>query len=238
MSIILDVIFIFLILICIFVGAKKGLFRTLFDFVAYILAFILSAVGSGYFAEPLYNNFFKDSVMTNINQSLSNNIDINNLHQSVKGVLSNIPETIKSYANAIGINLDNLLKETIITNNVTQTNQVGQIIEENIVSPIATSICKVLLFIVFFIVLLCIFRIISYIISKGISFTSITESTDKILGAVFGVLKGVGLTIFFAVLLLFIANLLSEVKPDFHSAISQSYIVQFVDRLVLWVQQI
>ena len=98
MSLLLDGIVLLIILLCFFVGWRRGVAITLLNFVALVAAFTVAVLLSPFLSNSIYETFFKSGVTEKISQSIGNSIG-DGAEAVITGILSAIPSFAAVFLN-------------------------------------------------------------------------------------------------------------------------------------------
>lgn len=174
-----DLIIVGIILFFAIIGLQKGIFITLVNFIRYVLGFSLCVFSADRLPQPIYDNFLQDKIQDTVNKKIvtSSNIDeiINNINESV----DSLPTFLKNSISVSSLKIS--------------SSNISQNITNEVFEPLILGILKVLIFIIVFILFFGITGAIIHHIRKKRKENkkkSIVVFTDRLLGFVFGMLKG------------------------------------------------
>ena len=224
MSFILDAIIILIILLFVFLSAKKGFVRTLIEVVGFVAALVIAFTFSSPIANTIYDKMIQPSVVKTVENVASDGIS--KATSAVDAVWDKMPTFITES------NFFDLSKETITTtvqNQATnETAQLAQSISDSFVKPATTKLLSVLISVILVVILLFVVKILAKYINKLFTF-SIVGDINKTLGGVLGLVKGAAVAVIFC---LVISLILSFTKDGFliftYDAINSSYIFKFL----------
>ncbi len=199
-GIILDVLTLAVLVIFIFISAKKGFARTILEFAAIIVAILLAVALGGKAADWVYDSFIKDSLVSGITTTVDNA-----LNDTVENFTESLPEILVKGAKAFGI------YDKISECRLESVEGTVSALETNIMRPIATSILKVIASIILFVVLLFLLNLLVKAIDKVFKLPVVGD-LNRALGGIVGFLKG--LAVLFVAFSL-IAAISVAVKGDF-----------------------
>lgn len=224
MSYILDGIIILIIILFVFLSAKKGFVRTLIEAVGFIAAIIVAFTFSSPIASTVYDKIIQPSVV----KTVENVADKSSARatSAVDAVWEKMPTFITESS------FFNLSKEGITNTVETQaTNdsiQLAQNISEAFVKPVTTKLLSVLISVILTVALLFVIKLLAKYINKLFSF-SVIGNINKTLGGVLGIIKGAAVAVIFC---LIISLILSFTKDGFliftYDAIHSSYIFKYL----------
>ncbi len=178
-----DLIIVGIVLFFAIIGLQKGIFITLVNFIRYVLGFSLCVFSADRLPQPIYDNFLQDKIQDTVNKKIvtSSNIDeiINNINESV----NSLPDFLKNSISVSSLKIS--------------SSNISQNITNEVFEPLILGALKILIFIIVFILF---FGITGAIINhirkknknkrKGNKKKSIVVFADRLLGFVFGTLKG------------------------------------------------
>lgn len=203
--------------VCLFfaaVAAKKGFIKAMLDIVFSILA----SVGAWYLAAALCDDIYRLFLREKMIGYISDNV-MEGLSSSVDSLASSVPQWIVDTAVNAGIIRD----PTTISAELSSTATAASI-EQAFIGPIAVYVVKAALFVLLAFLFGVILRIISHFIGKAVR-RSAVRTPDIILGAVFGILKGLVVSLIVALFLYFLAFMIPG--SDFTKYIDHSYFCKY-----------
>lgn len=187
MSLLLDGIVLLIILICFFVGWRRGAAITLLNFVALIAAFTAAVLLSPGLSNTIYEMFFKSGVTEQISQTIGNSIG-----EGAEAVITNIISVIPSFA-AVFLNSSSFDSGTIsglIENGGQDSVNSAAEAVEGLISPAFTALIGIILMLVLFLVLYAVFKFIARLLSKFFELP-VLSLINRIFGGVIGIAEGV-----------------------------------------------
>ena len=218
MAIWLDVIFVLIVAISIFIAMKKGFVRSLIEVIGYVLAVVLAFSFSGVVAEFLYDNFLNETIVNTIETAILQNSSnvINELPSYIKMLIPSSNADLNSVLQAGSINVETISEQVYVT-----------------IRPIAVNVIKTIATFVIFAICLIISRILAKLLNsmfKGV----VLGTANKLLGGVLGAVKGVVIGSVFS-LCVYLATVLPSVSfLDFATdALYNSFICKSVVNFIL-----
>lgn len=217
MNYILDLIIIALLLISIFLCAKKGFVKTVTGFIGLLLsiyfAITLSLPAANFAYEKIVEPACEKSIISAIG---GNNDDLNS------GVWDSLPSFVRNSAEKYGLS-----KENIISSAEEKTETLAHKITETAVKPVTVPLLKSVISLVLFIVLYIASKFLSKVLNKIFSF-SIIGTANKFLGGVIGLAKGSIYGVLFVLITVFIVSLTGGFLCFTDSAIQTSKVFKFI----------
>ena len=198
MDFIVDFLIVAVFALCIFVGVKNGLIRSIIGLVVVAAAAALAVWLSEPVASGIYDLFIKKSLETAVAAQLPDMSSAQLTSQNVQEVISSLPAAIVKAAQSMG---------------------------DDIAKPIAVAVLKVLSFAVIFFVCDFFLQIAAKAVCKLFELPVI-RSVNRTLGGVFGALKGVFVAVFACLLLDAAASFAPGTQ--FASAVGASKLVSLI----------
>ena len=227
MALFLDVILLAALVIFVVLGAKKGFIRALLDGFSTLIAGVLAYT----FVEPAsqyaYDSFVRNLVRNSLSNALNSTTnDFGSVTEKVEILIDKIPESAINFSAKFGFNVDAVAdsiiksrpgdKEVLIDTIMTD-------IADKIMMPLVETITFIVLLVAFVFVLAVVIRLFDSLIKK----IPVVKETDKVFGALLGLLKGVIVIFVACTVLAFIAG--SSQDEQFVEIVSSSKILEFVN---------
>ena len=185
MAVIIDLLILAVILICVLKAYKKGFFRSMFSVVVKIISFIAAYIASGKLAPVLYDSYFRDGVIRNIDSRIDSSVPMGMSDQATAAI-SSIPNILSGAVRLFGFDASKM-EEILSSTDLSADVAAG--LESAVVAPIVIGICKVVIFsIVAFIVSLVLNAIVDMII--GVRKLPVLHQADKLFGIALGLVNG------------------------------------------------
>lgn len=220
MAHIIDIILVAAVLLIVFISAKRGIIRTVFDLASGIIAFLGAKVLAPAVSVFLYDSFVKEIVLNFLNEKYSGIENaIADSVSSLTSVFDFLPAGVLTYMENSGMMDSQALSHSIMTS-ITTVEQ----LESSVAAPVITSLLQILSFAVLALVLLVVLRIASGFLSKLITKVKIADKLNTILGAVFGLLKG----LVYIVIIASVVSIVSCSSETVAAYAADSYICSFV----------
>ena len=223
MSIILDLIIVLIVLLFVFLSAKKGFVRTLIEVVGFIAAIVIALSLSTPIADFIYDSSIQPIVANTVKSAVSEGGS--NVNEAVDSVWNKLPAFLTEN------NFFNLSKDTISSTVSTQSNATASQLTTTIDSFIKPSVSKllsVLISVILVVMLLFIVKILAKLVNKLFTF-SVIGDINKTLGGILGLVKGAAVAVIFCMI---VSLVLSFSKNGFliftYDAINSSYLFKFL----------
>ena len=227
MGIVLDVILVLILIAVVVVSAKKGIIKTLVELAAFALAIFLAAQTAQPVANGMYKAFFSKTVERGLYEVLPENSSKLTNSDKAKYVFDEMPEFAKRQAEKCGISVDSVA-EQIAKGNFANNDSLYQTLESDIVKPIAVAVLKHIMFFVLAVLYALVLTAILKSFAKGLKKSHLIVGTDKLVGGVIGVAKGV-------IIVFLVGCLLSYLEPRFENeklkeAVNDSSVVEICEK--------
>ena len=220
MDFIVDFLIVAVFALCIFVGVKNGLIRSIIGLVVVAAAAALAVWLSEPVASGIYDLFIKKSLETAVAAQLPDMSSAQLTSQNVQEVISSLPAAIVKAAQSMGVDIA-AISEKAGSVDLSASN----IAADSVAKPIAVAVLKVLSFAVIFFVCDFFLQIAAKAVCKLFELPVI-RSVNRTLGGVFGALKGVFVAVFACLLLDAAASFAPGTQ--FASAVGASKLVSLI----------
>lgn len=174
----IDIIIAVIVIIMAIVGYNRGLFVSIINLARSIFGILLCFFASSYLSPIVYESVVKDIAYQTVTDKLNEvaNIDV---VASITETVNNLPQFMQGVVDLSAIN------------NISSANTVDYVMN-TVVQPIASVIIKIIVFVLVFIVFFLLTGIIvSLIQKKNKKDKSALGTTNKLLGALLGIIKAV-----------------------------------------------
>lgn len=224
-----DIALIALILIMTFIGYYKGVLMTVINFIRYAVGFTACFFCSSNLAEPIYNSYVAPRMLATINEKIV--VDTN-----LDRVLTNLDQFIKG--------LPAFISDNIGTDSLTipKSDDVARVILDDVFTPVLLPLTKGVIFVVVFLL----FFIATGLIIKLINSTSKhheqkrkekgkgvspLKKTDRILGAVLGIVKAAVVVLAITSVLVYAADFAGNSGSEFVNQVNNSALIGAFDEI-------
>lgn len=224
MSYILDGIIILIVLLGVFISAKKGFVRTLIEVAGFVAAIVVAFTLSSPLAGAAYDKLIEPSVIKTVESVVTDSAE--NATTAVDTVWNKMPGFITE-SSFFNLSKDNVTA-TVQSQAANEGARLAQTVSDSFVEPAVTKLLSVIISVVLVVVLLSVVKILAKYLNKLFSF-SVVGDINKTLGGLLGLVKGVAIAVIFC---LVISLILSFTKNGFliftYDAINSSYIFKFL----------
>lgn len=226
MTVVLDIILVFLFVVLVATAAKKGFVLTVLEVIAIIAALFCASYISEPVAQSSYDVFLKGNIVKTVNSEISEKQVSANIGDIA---FDAIPQYAIDFAECASVDTQAL--KTDINNTISNAvnsgklDELGDIVEEKCVRPIAVPAIRIILFLIIFVVALLIFRLIATALSKTVKLP-LVGTLDTVLGGLLGAVRGAAVLLVISTLLV---TMLSSGDSDFAAAVRESKVVELVN---------
>lgn len=218
MNIFLDVTIVVVAGLFLWLGLKKGFFKSMVDLIIMILSVIVPYLFASSLAENYYHSFVHNNLISKINDILNQNGSAINSAKNILALVEKIPNFLKIDAVTHGANVNDILKAL---------NGYGDrsLVVANLLKPTIIEVLSMVMFAILFIVTFVVLKILFKFVFK-LPRIPIFGLIDSILGLCMGALKFA--VFMFVFVIIFKSALLivpqNDVFKNFNKAIDDSKI--------------
>lgn len=200
MNYVIDLIIIAIIAICVLISAKRGFVKVVIEVVGFVAVCIFAFSVNMPLSEATYDKFIEPTIVKAVNAS------VEDTSLSTKDdVFNSLPSFLAENAENLGISIDSFYSK--ITDNVSSGVETAvTTASQDVIKPIFTKILGTIYAVVIILVLLFVVKILANLINKLFSF-SIVGKTNRVLGGIIGLPKGIVFAIIFCLLISLIVSL-------------------------------
>lgn len=224
MSYILDAIILLIILITVFMSAKKGFVRTLIEVVGFIAAIFIAFTFSSPIANVVYDKMIEPTVERTVAGVATDAAD--STTAAVNAVWQKMPSFVTE-SNFLGLS-----KETVSQQVENETSNgsvaLADSISNSFAKPVITKLLSVLFSVILVVVLIFVVKFLAKYVNKIFSF-SLIGTINKTLGGILGLVKGTAVAVVFCMI---VTLIISFTKNGFliftYDAINSSYLFKFL----------
>lgn len=221
-----DLIIVGILLLFGIIGQQKGIFITLVNFIRYVLGFSLCMFTTDRFSQPIYDNFLQERVQNTVNEKIVTSSNIDEIMTNINNVVDSLPNYIKNSIDVSSLKLS--------------SNNISQNITNELFEPVIIGILKVLIFVIVFALFFGITgAIIHHIRRKNIrrknkdkrkenKKKSFAVFTDRLLGLIFGMLKGALVVFVFVSVITYLLGIPNFASNQFLKTAADSQLYQLL----------
>lgn len=219
MQYLLDLGFLAVFALTVFISAKRGFFKTLIDLAAYVISLVAAKVFSQQLAPMVFHTSFETPLRTQIGEAIGK-VGVTDYTAQIETTLRSLPESVNGMMELIGINKEQLI--TRLSNSPLAGKNVVNSIMDTVATPVATAVIRTVLFVVIALVLSVVLRVVCLFLDKLIKKLPAIKQVNTGLGVLLGVLRGALVVFLVALLVDLIAGFVAN--PDFIAAVQGSIV--------------
>ena len=227
MQYVIDIILVALFALIVFLAAKKGFFKTLFELVAHIVALIGAKILSSALAPVVFEKFAEPAFRNHLETSLGE-VGKKDYAGQAAATIDSIPSSLDGVLAMIGIDRAEI-SEAISSGKYAGKNLVENLMD-NVVSPVVTAVLQTVLFIVLAILLTIILRLIIRFLDKIIKKLPALKQVNTSLGVLLGIIKGIIIVVVAALLIGALSGVVGN--ESFVELVNKSYIIGVSQKLL------
>lgn len=216
-----DVIITGILLVFGIVGAKRGIFITLVNFIRYVIGFFLCVFCADRLPVPIYNTFVKESLENYIKQKIVTSSNIDEIYSNFNNAVSSMPSFLKQDLNGLKIDFS--------------SDKIVQSLIDEAFEPVALGLIKVAVFIAVFVLFFGITGITIHSIrkrnkdkSKNGKKKNPLSFANGLIGFVFGLFKGALVVFVFISIITYLMGVPSLADNSFINTVSDSSLYQLL----------
>lgn len=183
-SIIYDILAIFIVINCIKKGAKNGFAKTAVQTIGYICAIIAALVISRMCAAIIYTTAIQPAVISNMESSIANAVDAESVVKGLTEAVESLPaisHILFDFSGAV---------ESLVASVGLNFAEIAAAVEESVVRPVVEPILETVIFAFSLIILATVVSIIAKG-SKIVNEVPVLGGINSFFGGVFGIANGV-----------------------------------------------
>lgn len=219
MSIIIDLLLLAIVIFFLFSGARRGFVRTLLSFGSRIASFMIAFFVSDEYDELIYEKFFKESVINNIDEKISSTA-VGDISQRISDALNAVPESFLSFVKNLGVDFSGLGE---VAADSAAEGELSSFIEQTLAGPVTVMVCRIIIFAVAYALLSFAFSILINVVCRIVKLP-VLRTANKALGGVLGLLNGLISALVLSYILVIISVFLDS--PEFCEVVNTSYVIE------------
>lgn len=223
----IDLILLAIMALIVFISVKSGFFKTLFDLVAYFLAFSFAKSLSPVLAQSAFDSFIRKGAQSYLEASLST-IGTTDYVTQAEQVIESIPEGLRGLMQILGYSEETITQQ-IASSDFNGANLVESIMN-TVVEPVGVALMQFILFVILAIVFLVVGKILVLLLNKIVKKLPIIKRVNSLLGGILGLIKGAVLIIVVSAALSVIAS--ASDNQGFIDSINSSVLVNLFKDII------
>lgn len=225
-SLVIDAALLVIFFVTLFITFKKGFLKSVLGLLAWYISFALALALSSPVSSFVYDRFIKDDIVTEITERLPDMRGVEDSAVFIDAALEELPDSILGIARAIGIDIEELVSD--ISLNDISFELIASELEERVVAPIATAVCRVVAFGILFLVLLVVLRTATFFLNTLVKLP-LLRPLNRVLGFLLGLVKGAAALAFLSLAFNIFAGIFSG--SAWSAAVSGSRVVGFFNEV-------
>lgn len=189
MAYILDGAVIIIFLLAVFIGYRRGFFKSIIQLAGCIAAVLIASSLSMPLASGLYDQFFSDSVQQQISKEIEKS-GVDSVETALGGVLTDLPGPVTNALTMFNLGTPAQIKDKLSGSLDGTVAQLSKEIEGKVVRPAAVSLMRILCFFILFIIFMVLVGIAASVIGRVFKLP-VLRQTDGMLGALLGAVQGI-----------------------------------------------
>lgn len=221
-----DIIFVALFALSVFIGAKRGALITVINFIRYVVGFTLCVFLSNKFSPILYNNYMRPYFVKTVNEEVTKTNNIDEIIVNLNKLFNDIPKNIKGM-----FGLENF--------SLNESSDIATSIVDDVLQPIGLILSQAAIFLVVFVLFFGITGILVLIFNKNrktkkLKYKELSKSKkasfifDRTLGGGIGMIKGLMIILLLVNLVTTVVALAPNEPKGFLKEVCDSMIYKFI----------
>ena len=202
MAVAIDIIIVALLIVCLFIGKRKGFVYTAVELIGWVVIAVVGVAFSKNIAEWIYDSFVRSAICSGVDKAVA---DVYNdtLAGAVNSFFDKLPAFISGALSSNNISADSIVSS--IQSGTELSSAVADALR-----PVFSSLISALISLIIFIIGMFLVRLVARACGGIVNAIPLVGGLNSALGAVAGVIKGLIIT----VILVSILSLLVQVSSD------------------------
>jgi uncharacterized membrane protein required for colicin V production len=188
MAYILDGLVIIIFLLAIWMGYRRGFFKSIVQLVGCVAAALIASGLSVPVASGLYDQFISSSIQQQIESKISKT-GSESVETALDGVLEELPDSVTNVLTMFDLGTGDQLKNKIAGSLDGSIKQIAQAIEKSVIRPAAVSLLRIVIFFVLFIIFMVLVGVAASLLGN-IFKLPVLRQADGLLGGILGAVRG------------------------------------------------
>lgn len=198
MAIILDLLLVAIVVINIIICVKQGFAKALFKTLGFVLALVIAFIFTKPISSLISSAFMEEKVHNRVEKIVMNETITGSVDDIIDGFYKNT-EDLRGMLDMLHVDFDGVIDDVR-----KDVNEKGEDVKKAIVERVSTYLTKMLSTIIAFVIIFLVALLAIFLVSLALRLVSkipVLHTFDKLLGFVFGLLKGLIVAYFLAVFL-------------------------------------
>ncbi|HHV51676.1 MAG TPA: CvpA family protein [Candidatus Avimonas sp.] len=229
MAYILDGLVIIIFLLAIFLGYRRGFFKSVIQVIGCIVAAVIASGLSTPIAAGLYDQIFSGSIQKQIEEKITQ-AGSESVEAALGGVLEDLPDSVTNVLSIFDLGTASQLKNRIQGSLSGTASQISKAIESTVIRPAAISLLRILIFFILFIVLMIVAGVVASVVGKVFKLPVLRQA-DGLLGAIFGAVRGVVLVFAVVTVISLIASTSKSDGKITRATVKDTVVVEAIEKI-------
>ncbi len=221
MGIIVDLLLLAVVIYFVVIGMKRGFVRTLLSFLSKIASAFVAVFVTDKYDDLIYGKFFKESVISSIDEHLSASV-ADDVSQQISDVLKSVPGSASRILEALGIDFSSL--GDFVSSSMGK-GEASDFIEQTLAGPITVFVCRIIIFAIAFALLSFVFGILINVVCRIVELP-VLRTANKALGGVLGLLNGLIIILVLSYVCIIVSVFLDN--SEFSGIINDSQVIEIL----------
>ena len=199
MSVVLDIIVLAIILVTVFLSAKRGFVRVLIELVGFVAAVFISFTISTPLADMTYDKIIEPPIVASVGDVTGDSVE-----ETVNSVWDALPGFVQNSAERFGITTESL-NESISSNIGNGAESAVKNASQELIKPLVTKPIALIYIVISVIIMLFVVKILAKVVNKMFSF-SLVGTANRVLGGIVGIPKGIIMAMVFCLVISLIVS--------------------------------
>ncbi len=195
---IVDIIIIAVVLLVIYLSAKKGFVATCLDTLSIVVSSIAARFLSGPIATAAYDSFIGDLLKTELKQALDEMSSSLTMREKAVELVKALPESAVKISNSFGIDVESLAAKVNVS---TEDELISAIADTGFGRSVMISFVEIIAFAILFVVITLAVRVFSNFFKHILEKLPVVGTLDTALGGILGLVKAAVILIAITVVL-------------------------------------
>jgi uncharacterized membrane protein required for colicin V production len=229
MAYILDGLVIIIFLLAVWLGYRRGFFKSIIQLVGCIAAVMIASGLSAPLAAGIYDQFFSKSIQGQIQDQIEK-AGTESVETALGGVLDELPDSVVNALSLFDLGTAEQVKDKLSDSLEGSVTQISQHVEQQVVRPAAVSLLRVLCFFILFILFTVFVGIIASAVGKLFKLPVLRQA-DGLLGAMLGAVQGIVLVFVAVTVMSLIASTSKSDDKLTRAVMNDTILVQSVEKV-------
>ncbi|NLN81691.1 MAG: CvpA family protein [Clostridiales bacterium] len=228
MAYILDGLVIIIFLLAVWLGYRRGFFKSIIQLAGCFIAVMFASTLSAPLSSGIYNQFISGTVQKQIEARIEK-AGSDSVETALGGVLEELPDSVVNALSMFDLGTAEQVKDKLADSLDGSVTQISQQIEEKVVRPAAVSLLRVLCFFILCILFIVVVGVVASMVGKILRLPVLRQA-DGLLGGVLGAAQGVVLVFVAVTVMSLIASTSKSDDKINRAVIKDTVLVEAVEK--------